>query len=303
MKHFETNWKSTDGLTLFAQGWEPDATPLKAVVCLVHGIGEHTGRYAHVAEAFTKEGYVLFAADIRGHGKSEGLKGHADSMEILMQDVDLLLKQASVRYPGLPLILYGHSLGGILALHYGLKRKPDVKGVLVTSPALHSSLEQQAIKVLAAKVLGALVPKMTIASGLDVDAISHDLEVIKAYNNDPLVHDRISVGLGKVLLQVCKYNLDHAGEFPLPLLLMHGAADTLAFPSSSIEFWQALASKHEITIQNRSSLEARREEIQFAKPLEGKCSLVLWEGGFHELHNEPIKEEVFKTMTDWMNAL
>jgi len=303
MKHFETNWKSTDGLTLFAQGWEPDANSLKAVVCLVHGIGEHSGRYAHVAEAFAKEGYALFTADIRGHGKSEGLKGHADSMEILMQDVDILLKQASIRYPGLPLILYGHSLGGILVLHYGLKRKPNVKGVLVTSPALHSSLEQQAIKVLAAKVLGALVPKMTIASGLDVDAISHDLEVIKAYNNDPLVHDLISVGLGKVLLQVCKYNLDHAGEFPLPLLLIHGKEDAIAFPSSSIEFWRTLASKKGIPIQNRSSLEASLEEIQFAQALEDRSKLVLWEGGYHELHNEPFKKEVFKTMTDWMNAL
>jgi len=303
MIHFETNWKSNDGLTLYAQGWEPEAIPFKAVVCLVHGIGEHSGRYAHEAEAFAKEGYALFTTDLRGHGKSEGIQGHASSIEVLMQDVDLLLKQASVRYPGLPMILYGHSLGGILALHYGLKRKPVVKGVLVTSPALHSSLEQQAIKVLAAKILGALVPKMTLASGLNVNAISHDLEVIKAYNNDPLVHDRISVGLGKVLLQVCKYNLDHAGEFSLPLLLMHGSADAIAFPSSSIEFWRALASKHDILIQNQNALEVRREVIQFSKPLEGKCSLVLWEGGFHELHNEPVKLKVFKTMTDWMDAL
>lgn len=96
MNHFETNWKSQDGLTLFAQGWEPEATPIKAMVCLVHGIGEHTGRYAHVAEAFGKEGYALFTSDMRGHGKSEGLKGHAASMEDLMQDVDLLLKQASI---------------------------------------------------------------------------------------------------------------------------------------------------------------------------------------------------------------
>jgi len=275
MKHFESNWKSSDGLTLFVQGWEPDVLPLKAVVCLVHGVGEHSGRYAHVAEAFAKEGYALFAADLRGHGKSEGLKGHADSIETLMNDVDVLLKQAKIRYPGLSVFLYGHSLGGILALHYGLKRKPDLKGMLVTSPALHSSLEQQPYKVLAAKILGTLMPKVTIASGLDVAAISHDAEVIKAYNNDPLVHDKISVGFGKILLQVCKFNLDHASEFPLPLLLMHGKADAIAFPSSSIEF---------------------------AQQLDGLCTLVLWEDVFHELHNESIKKEVFKTLTDWMNV-
>lgn len=276
MKHIESSWKSSDGLTLFAQAWEPDVTPFVAVLCLVHGIGEHSSRYAHVAEAFEKEGYVLFAADLRGHGKSEGLKGHADSMEVLMQDVDVLLNQARARYPGLPVILYGHSLGGILALHYCLKRKPDVKGVLVTSPALHSSLEQQTTKVFAAKVLGTMMPKLTITSGLDVNAISHDPEVLEKYNNDPLVHDQISMGLGKTLLQVCKYNLTHAAEFPLPLLLMHGKDDAIAFPSSS---------------------------IKFAEPLKGRCTLVLWEGGFHELHNEPIKNEVFQTMIDWMKNL
>jgi len=276
MKHAETNWKSNDGLTLFAQCWEPDETSLKAVVCLVHGIGEHTGRYAHVAEAFGKEGYVLFTADLRGHGKSEGLRGHAPSMEQLMQDIDLLLQQASVRYPSLPIFLYGHSLGGILALHYVLKRKSTVKGVLVTSPAMHSSLEQQPAKVLAAKVLGALIPKLVLASGLDVNAISHDKGVIEAYNKDPLVHDRISVGFGKILLRVCRWNLEHAGEFSLPLLLMHGSADAVAFSSSSSEF---------------------------AQPLGDKCTLILWEGGFHELHNEPFKDEVFKSMIIWMNAL
>lgn len=293
MKHIETNWKTSDGLKLFAQIWEPDASPIKAAVCLVHGIGEHSGRYAHVAEAFAKEGYALFAADLRGHGKSEGLKGHADSMEVLMLDVDLLLKQARIRFPGVPVILYGHSLGGILALHYGLKRKPDLKGVLVTSPALHSSLEQQPFKVMAAKVLGSLIPKMTLVSGLEVNAISHDADVIKAYNNDPLVHDRISVGLGKILLQVCAYNLEHASEFTLPLLLMHGKEDRIAFPSSSVEFWQEWTKKHEET----------QEDVQPATPMESLCRLVLWEEGYHELHNEPFKKEVFKAMTEWMNAL
>lgn len=276
MNHVESNWKSVDGLKLYAQAWEPEVRPLRGVVCLLHGIGEHSGRYSHVAEAFGKEGYALFTADMRGHGKSEGIKGHAPSMEILMQDVDTLLKQAKIRYPGLPVILYGHSLGGILALHYALKRKPDVKAVLVTSPAMHSSLEQQPAKVLAANIMGSLVPKMTIASGLEVAAISHDPAVVKAYNNDPMVHDQISVGFGKILLQVCKYNLEHASEFLLPLLLMHGKEDAIAFPSSSIEFAQAMA---------------------------GKCNLVLWDNGFHELHNEPFQKEVFKTMTDWMKAL
>jgi alpha-beta hydrolase superfamily lysophospholipase len=273
MKHFETKWKSSDGLDIFAQGWNSDVSPPRAVVCLVHGIGEHTLRYLNVAEAFTKEGYVLFGADLRGHGRSGGQRGHFPSIEAVLLDIDILLEQAYKRYPGLPLILYGHSLGGILVLHYGLKHKPNVKGVIATGPGLHTALEEQPVKVMAAKVLGSLMPRVSLPSGLDVNAISHNLEVVKLYNNDPLVHNKMSLGFGKIMLNVIRWTLDHSGEFSLPLLLMHGNSDSIAYPSSSIEF---------------------------AAPLNETCKLVLWNDAYHELHNEPIKEEVFKTMTLWI---
>ena len=276
MKHFETKWKSSDGLEIFAQDWNPDTGPPKAVVCLVHGIGEHILRYLNVAEAFTREGYVLFGADLRGHGRSGGPRGHFPSIKAVLQDIDLLLEQARKLYPGLPLILYGHSLGGVLDLHYGLKRKPDVKGVIATSSPLHTALEEQKVKVIAAKLLGSLLPTVTIPSGLDVNALSHDSEVAKLYNSDPLVHNKMSFGFGKIMLSVNHWTLKHAGEFSLPLLLLHGKSDTISYPSSSIEFAALL---------NKTS------------------KLVLFEDGYHELHNETIKEEVFKIMTDWMEEL
>lgn len=275
MNHFETNWKSFDGLELFARGWTPADTPPRAVVCLVHGVGEHTLRYCNVAEAFTKEGYVLFGADLRGHGKSGGPRGHFPNIDVVHRDIDLLLDQARQRFPGLPLILYGHSLGAVLVLHYGLKQKPGIQGVIATSPALHNALEHQQVKVMGAKVLGSVFPTMTIHSGLDVDALSHDGEVGKTYSNDPMVNDQITLGFGKIMLGVAQWTLEHAGEFSLPLLIMHGKADSIALPSSSIEF---------------------------AAALDGNCKLVLWEDAFHELHNETNKAEVLKTMTDWIEA-
>ena len=274
MAHFETKWKSRDGIDIFGQSWEPGKRELKAVVCLVHGLGEHTSRYPNVAEAFSKQGYALFGADTRGHGRSGGARGHIPSIESVMQDIDLLFEQAKSRYPGLPLFLYGHSLGGILVLHYGLKRKPDIQGVIATSSGLRTALENQPAKILAAKVLGAIIPKVSLSSGLDVNAISHDKSVIEKYKNDPLVHNKISLGFGKIMLETTQWTLKHSAEFPLPLLMLHGKADAIAFPSGSIEF---------------------------AAPLKEKCKLVLFDGGFHELHNEPIKSEVFKTMTDWMD--
>jgi acylglycerol lipase len=275
MKHFETNWKAYDGLDIFAQGWEPTIPQPKAVVCLVHGIGEHTSRYVHVAEAFGKEGYVFFGADLRGHGRSGGIRGHISSIEDFMQDIDNLLEQARRRYPSLPIILYGHSLGGIQVLYYGLTRKPNVKGIIATSSGLHNALESQALKVNMAKVLGMLIPRVTLAGGLDPKSISRDEKVVQAYINDPLVHDRISLGLGRSVLGINHWILEHAAEFPLPLLLMHGKADQLASPSSSIEF---------------------------AAALKDKCTLVLWDDAYHELHNEPEKDKVFKTMILWMDA-
>jgi acylglycerol lipase len=275
MKHFEMSWKARDGLDIFAQSWEPTILQPKAVVCLVHGLGEHTSRYAHVAEAFGRQGFVLFGADLRGHGRSGGARGHISSIEDFMQDIDVTLEQAGAHYPGLPIILYGHSLGGIQVLYYGLTRKPNVKGVIATSSGLHTALEQQKLKIMMAKVLGSLMPNASLPSGLDPKTISRDEKVVQAYINDPLVHDKISLGFGKIMVGITSWTLAHAGEFSLPLLLLHGKADVLAFPSSSIEF---------------------------AAPLKEKCTLVLWDDAYHELHNEPEKEEVFKTMTLWMDA-
>jgi alpha-beta hydrolase superfamily lysophospholipase len=275
MKHFETKWTTKDGLEVFGEGWEPDVRETKAVICLVHGLGEHVSRYAHVAEAFGKEGYATFGFDLRGHGRTGGPRGHFPSIEAVMQDIDLLFEQARKRYPGVPLLLYGHSLGGILVLYYGLQRKPDVKGVIATSSGLRTALENQPAKIMAAKVLGSLMPSASLPSGLDANAISRNKAVVDAYNGDPLVHDKVSLGFGKIMLGVTKWTLEHASEFPLPLLLMHGKADTIAFPEGS---------------------------IQVASALKDKSTLILWDDAFHELHNEPEQAEVFKTMLIWMDA-
>ncbi len=275
MKHVETKWITQDGLEVFGQGWEPDAREAKAVICLVHGLGEHTSRYAHVAEAFGREGYITFGFDLRGHGRTGGPRGHFPSIEAVMQDIDLLFEQARKRYPGLPLLLYGHSLGGILVLYYSLQRKPDVKGVIATSSGLRTALENQPAKIMAAKVLGSLIPTVSLPSGLDANAISRNKEVVDIYNSDPLVHDKVSLGFGKIMLGVTRWTREHAGEFSLPLLLMHGKADTIAFPSGSIEF---------------------------AAAVKDRCTLFLWDDAFHELHNEAEQAEVFKTMIIWMDA-
>ncbi len=274
MKTFQSEWVDAEGLKFFAQGWEPDKKP-KAAVALVHGLGEHTGRYAHVGEAFSKAGYALMGFDLRGHGRSGGQRGHTPSADADVRDIDLLLQHVRERYAGLPVFLYGHSLGATLVLYYALRRSPNLVGVISSGAPLHSSVETQAAKVALARILGSLAPTMLIASGLATSALSHDPEIEKRYLSDPLVHDRVSLGFGKAMLDINSWTLQHAAEFPLPLLLIHGTEDAIAFPSSSREFARAAGDK---------------------------ATLILWEGMYHETHNEPQKGEALRAIVDWMDA-
>jgi alpha-beta hydrolase superfamily lysophospholipase len=267
-------WTSRDGLELYAQSWAPEENP-KAVVCLIHGLGEHSGRYAHVGKAFAKAGYALAGFDLRGHGKSGGPRGHIPSFVAFMDDIDEFIKQVEAHFEGLSRFLYGHSLGGILVLNYALRRKPEFKGVISTGAGLRTSLEEQAGKVLLARVLGTLMPGVAIPSGLNPNDISRRKEVVDAYVNDPLVHDKMTLGFGNIMLTALPWTFEHAHEFSLPLLIMHGKDDKLGYPRGSEEF---------------------------AGHVKENCTLKLWDGLYHELHNEPEQEEVFAFMIDWMNS-
>lgn len=274
LEHYEFDFPTDDGLRLYGQGWQPEAPP-KAAMCLVHGLGEHSGRYAYVAQAFAEAGYATLAFDLRGHGKSAGQRGHAPSFKALMMDIDRFLAQVELRFSSAPRFLYGHSLGGILVLNYGLYRKQAAWcGVIATSPGLHTALEQQKTKVALARILGPLLPTVSLASGLDPHDISRDPTVVDTYMHDPLVHDRTTFGMGAALLDAIGYAFAHAAEFSFPLLLVHGTADRIAFPSSSMEF---AASQH------------------------GDCTLKLWEGLYHETHNEPEKAQVLQYNIEWLD--
>ncbi len=274
MYYIETILKSKDGLDLVCYSWEPEEKP-KAIICLVHGLGEHCGRYGHVAAGFNQAGYAVIGFDLRGHGRSGGQRGHADSLESLMGDIDLLLEEAEMRFPGLPRFLFGHSLGGILVLNYTLLRKPDVKGVVASSSGLRTALEKQAVKVSLAKVLGRVLPTGSLPSGLDPASISRDPDVVANYRADRLVHYCVSFGMGKQVLDAIRWVFEHANEFPTPLLMQHGTSDVLAFPEGSKEF---------------------------AALVPGECTLKLWDGLYHEIYNEPEKEVVLEYTRQWLNA-
>ncbi|MCC7511344.1 MAG: lysophospholipase [Anaerolineae bacterium] len=275
MKTFEWEWTSFDGLKMYSKGWSPEKDP-KAVVYLVHGLGEHIGRYEHVGAAFAEAGYAMLGFDLRGHGKSGGPRGHTPSAEAYYKDIDSFLAEAAKRYPSAPRFIYGHSLGGFLSLAYSLSRKPDLRGMIVSSPGLRTALHEQKVKVTLAKVLGAIAPTITLPSGLNAEHISRDPQVVKAYVNDPLVHDKTSTGFGRAALQAGEFVFAHAAELSTPILLAYCSEDKLAFPRGSEEF-ASLAPKGLVTVKR-------------------------FDGLYHEPHNEPEKAEVLKTYVQWLDG-
>ena len=270
----EWKWKTNDGLEMYSKAWLPSGKA-KGVVCLVHGVGEHIGRYQADGEALAGAGYILAGFDQRGFGKSGGQRGHTPNLEAYFDDIDLFLSQITQRYPNLSCFLYGHSMGGILVLAYTPLRNPKIIGVIATAPGLKTSIEEQKLKVFMAKLLGNIYPTFTLQSGVDAQMLSRDPQVADLYTNDPLVHTLVTAAWGKAMLRAIDLALKNASSFPLPLLLMQGTKDEIAYPSSSPMFAD-LAPKDKVTLK-------------------------MWEGFKHELHTDPEKAEVFKTMIDWMD--
>jgi alpha-beta hydrolase superfamily lysophospholipase len=242
------------------------------VIIMVHGLGEHIQRYNFWAESFKNEGIGFLGVDLPGHGRSGGRRGYIRSYSLTDEMLDVLIKTCNQTFPGCPVYIYGHSLGGGIVLDYLLRRKPKIKGAIVTSPWLRLSFEPPKSKIVMASIMKYIIPGLIQPSGLNVKHISHDLMVVEKYKNDPLVHDKISVSLFDAAMGAAKYSLIHASELNIPTLLLHGSEDLIT---------SALGSK------------------EFA----GKSKMVelkVWDGGYHELHNEIFKEEVFKYIMNWI---
>lgn len=266
---------TSDGLKLSGEYFIPTAEN-KGVIVLIHGMGEHFGRYYHVAKFFETIGYATIGMDLRGHGKSEGKKGHTTSYDQLMNDIDLLIKKANELFVGKPVILYGHSMGANLAANFAIRRKPTLKGLILTGPYFKLAFAPPAWKVKLGKISAGIIPTLTQPTGLEVEAISRDETVVNAYKNDSLVHDKITSAFFVNVHAAGPYAIEYAKELNIKTLVMHGAADRLTSSKGSEEF----------THQNPQMIEMK-----------------LWEGFYHEIHNEKEKQQVFDYIANWISKL
>lgn len=275
MNHFEWRWNQ-EGETFFAQGWNPPQT--KGVVCIVHGFNEHSTRYTHVAERLCEAGYAVLTYDEFGHGRTTGKRGHAPSYDAFLDSVKFLLDEADKRFPRVKKFLWGHSMGGGIVTNYILRRQPNITGAIATGPLFKLGFEPPAFKVLLAKMMVNIYPAFTEKAELDSSAISRDKEEVRKYNADPHNHGKITAGTFLGFFEAGKWALAHASELKIPMLLMHGTADKLTSPGGTKEF-AANAPKNLVTLK-------------------------LWEGFYHELHNEPEPDrtEAIAYIINWLNG-
>ena len=263
---------ASDGLRLFTQRWTPE--PATAGVLLVHGYGEHSGRYDHVAEALGREGVAVYAFDLRGHGRSEGSRAYVESFDRYLEDLDDALDAADRSLPEGPLFLYGHSMGGLIVLRYVLERDLDVDGLILSSPAIEINPDLAPLLRRVAQWLGRVAPKLPTVRSVE-GAISRDPAVVEAAENDPLnYHGRVQARMGAEMLRAGETVQARVDEIIDPFLVVHGTADTITSPTWSQRLYDRAAADDK--------------------------TLHLYDGLYHETHNEPEQDEVLADIRTWL---
>lgn len=274
MKPKEFILQTVKGEPVFAFERKPEGK-IKAVVVNTHGLGEHSQRYQHVADFYYQNHIAMMCFDLFGHGKSGGKRGELPEKNTHLESIDLLVEQARNNYPGSPIILRGHSLGGELVLWYALEKRPDIKGIISTSPFFAANEPLPPIKLFLAKVMNNLLPSFSMENGLDPNGLSRDPSIVQKYIQDPLVHKMVSARLGWAMVEQAEWIMEHGKELLVPLLMVVGSAERVV---------------------NRAKIE------EFAK-LVPNAELKIWDGLYHETHNEPEKDKVLKYELEWVKKV
>ena len=258
---------------LHAEYWQPENP--KATVVLLHGMGEHLGRYqAFVIPKLTAHKYAVLAYDQIGHGKTKGKRGHVSRYQLLLDCLHTAVLEAKKRNPNLPVFVYGHSMGGNVVINYALKNPSQIKAVVATSPLLRLAFNPPKWKVSLGRFMLNILPGITLPSELDASGISRDKAEVARYQKDPLVHDKISPMYSFPVFDAGEYAIANANTLNLPMLVCHGTGD-------QITSWEASKAFTDNT---------------------PKADLKLFEDGYHELHYDFCKEELMETIIAWLDA-
>lgn len=273
VEHREGTIRGCGEIDLFVQTWLPVGA-VRGVVAIVHGIGEHSGRYGYLVPRLVDRGFAVAGLDNRGHGRSGGTHGHIDTWTEYREDVHTFLHYIEAKFLRLPVFLYGHSLGALIVTDYVLFHPEGIDGLIVSGHPLRPTGAVKPVLVLLARLLSRYMPKVSFDLGVDDNALSRDAEVVKAYREDPLVHRHVTARWGTETLAAVDRVRARASEIRMPLLVLHGGADKINSVEGSRELFEKVASTDK--------------------------QLIIYPGGSHEPHNDLDRERVASDVIEWV---
>lgn len=270
-------FESADGLKIFYRAFVAEKE--RAGLVIVHGIGEHSGRYDNVVEKLILGNISVWAMDLRGHGKSEGRRGHILAFDDYINDVSAMVEvakremQEERKY-----FLLGHSMGGLIALDLALRYPERINGVILSSPSLGIAAKVPFLKKAMGKFMSSVAPGLTLSNGIDITRLSHDKQVVRAYGDDPLVHDRVSARWFSEFMKVMEKVGNSAPQLKVPILMQLAGDDALTDVKASQKFFEGL------TVDDKA--------------------LYVYQRLYHEIYNESeeLKSGPLQDLDDWIRA-
>ena len=267
--------RAEDGVRLFACS-HPLPNP-DGVVLLTHGLGEHSGRYGHVVHSLLEKNLAVVRFDLRGHGRSDGLRGHTDSYSMLMDDVSLMARETKLLYPEVPMVVVGHSLGGNVIVNWVMRRPEEADmavGAVLSSPWFLLSERPPWWKVSAIRRMASLWPTFPIPAKFRGKKLTSNEVALQQYEHDPLVHHQITVRMAIDCHDAADWAMEHAERTEFPILATHGTADAITDPEGTVRFCQKAPN----------------------------AELILFDDLVHEPHNEPEWRRVVNQISDWISV-
>ncbi len=273
MNRIEGRFTGCKNLALYFQCWLPPGEP-KAVLLVSHGLAEHSGRYMNIVNHFVPKGYAVYGFDQRGHGKSQGQRGYVERFSHFVSDLKTFSGIIHSKHRDAKIFIVGHSVGGTIATAYAVHYQDEFDGLVLSGATLKVGASVSSGLIIVARVLSLLLPKMGL-DVIDASAISQDKTVVDAYVDDPLVYrGKIRARLGAELIKAIQILLPKMSKIYLPILIMHGTADRLSDPRGSEILYDRVSSRDK--------------------------TLKLYDGFYHEIFNEPGREQVFADMEAWL---
>ena len=278
--HEEGRFSGTQNTNLFEQSWKPLNGPTKAILIIVHGLKDHSDRYAEVARKLTQNGFGVYAFDLRGHGDSEGRRVWTDSFDDYITDLELFYDYVHKLEPNQPIYLFGHSMGGAIVTSFVLKHQNlytrPVEGMVLSAPALKPGEDINGFLIGVTKMLGSITPSLAVLD-LDDDKFSRDPKVVQDMKNDPLIyHGKGPARTAKELLKALASIQERMTDVTIPFITLHGTKDGLTNPDGSREIFKLAKAKDK--------------------------SIRIYEGVYHDLLHEPEKDKIYGDMLAWLNA-